>query len=110
METLISLVTHSEAIGATAEELIVAALMATPEPLLQIFSHSAALKRVDEWLAKAAAANDAQARTTQLLALLAKMPMTITSLQVRAARLPDVSCSCCRFAQARGFSSRPVSR
>ena len=71
----------SESVGASAEELIIASLMATPVPLLKIFSHSAALKRVDEWLAKAAAA-ESHGRVMQLLTLLAKMPMSITSLQV----------------------------
>ena len=71
----------SGSIGTTEEELIIATLMATQAPLLQIFSHSPALKRVDEWLSKAAA-TEANARIVQLLSLLAKMPMTITSLQV----------------------------
>ena len=71
----------SESIGSSAEELIIMTLMATAPTLLQVFSHSAALKRVDEWLAKAAAA-ESNGRTVQLLTLLAKMPMTVSALQV----------------------------
>ena len=72
---------ESESFGSSAEELIVASLLATPAPLLKIFSHSNALKHVDVWLAKAAAA-ESHGHAMQLLALLAKMPMSIASLQV----------------------------
>ena len=55
-------------------------LMATSLSLLETFSHSSALKRVDEWLGKAAA-TDGNPRTMKLLELLKKMPMSISSLQ-----------------------------
>jgi hypothetical protein len=82
MGALIALVRNaeSESFGSSAEELIVASLLATPAPLLKIFSHSNALKHVDVWLAKAAAA-ESHGHAMQLLALLAKMPMSIASLQ-----------------------------
>ena len=79
MDTLVSLISGASSIGSTEETLIVTALMATPKKLLRRFSHSAALVKVEQWLTQSAAAEE-NGRTTQLLHLLGRMPMSIQAL------------------------------
>ena len=79
MTTLISLVGDASDIGSTAEELIVTSLMVTPPALLEKFSHSTALNKVDEWLTRSSTA-DEHPRTLRLLRLLDRLPMSIQSL------------------------------
>jgi len=81
MATLITLISD-DAVDTTpgADEVVVEALKATPKPLLQLFSHSAALAKLDEWLARASSKSE-ERKTLQLLEVLSKMPMSIESLQ-----------------------------
>ena len=79
MDTLISLVSGASSIDSTEEALILASLSASPTDLLRRFSHSPALIKLEEWLTQSAAAEE-NARTTQLLGLLRKIPMSIKAL------------------------------
>jgi hypothetical protein len=82
MDSLIKMMSdEGGSLGSTAEDLIIEVLLATPpKPLLERFSHSESLARVDEWLARSAA-DSYETRTLQLLSLLARMPMSIEALQ-----------------------------
>ena len=82
MDSLIKMMSdEGGSLGSTAEDLIIEVLLATPpKPLLERLSHSDALARVDEWLARSAA-DSYETRTLQLLCLLARMPMSIEALQ-----------------------------
>ena len=62
MDALIGIVSEPASLTGTAEELIIASLMATPPALLERFAHSAALPRLNEWLTAAVAADAHGAR------------------------------------------------
>ena len=82
METLIEILTEEGSLNDMAEELVIRALMATNKYLLEKFTHSAALSKIDEWLNKSSAAKPPlHERTRQLLDLLKKLPMTVKALQ-----------------------------
>uniref|UniRef100_A0A7S3AVJ2 Serine/threonine-protein phosphatase 1 regulatory subunit 10 n=1 Tax=Haptolina ericina TaxID=156174 RepID=A0A7S3AVJ2_9EUKA len=82
MEQLINIIGGEASLNHTAQTLIVTALMATQEgDLLSRFAHSVALDKVHSWLVDASKDSSQPERTTELLLLLGRLPMTVSSLQ-----------------------------